>query len=63
MKRTSFIICHRHGWNAKGVPCPKCRAGDAPKHCAKHGWSSTAEGCPDCKEANDPSSTTREQDA
>lgn len=40
--------CGRHGWSAVGVPCPKCRAGDAPDRCGRHGWMAYGVPCPDC---------------
>ena len=47
-KRSEFFTCSRHGWDAKGVPCPKCKT-DAPTHCSKHGWSATGIPCPKCQ--------------
>ncbi len=43
-----FFTCTRHGWDCMGVPCPKCRDGDAPRNCRVHGWSHAFEGCPQC---------------
>lgn len=46
--RGRFVTCHKHGWDALDTPCPRCAAGDAPRHCHKHGWSHMSEGCPQC---------------
>jgi hypothetical protein len=48
-KTQRFNDCPKHGWSALGVPCPKCKAGDAPRRCRKHGWWSSETGCPKCE--------------